>query len=40
MGLREFSSLEVKVVANDLEKAMKILKRKPLVSFPHSSDKI
>ncbi len=28
MGLREFSSLEVKVVDNDLEKAMKILKRK------------
>jgi small subunit ribosomal protein S21 len=27
-GLREFSSLEVKVVNNDLEKAMKILKRK------------
>lgn len=26
--LREFSSLEVKVVNNDLEKAMKILKRK------------
>jgi small subunit ribosomal protein S21 len=26
--LREFSSLEVKVVGNDLEKAMKILKRK------------
>ena len=28
IGLREFSSLEVKVVGNDLEKAMKILKRK------------
>ena len=27
-GLREFSSLEVKVVNNDIEKAMKILKRK------------
>jgi small subunit ribosomal protein S21 len=27
-GLREISSLEVKVVNNDLEKAMKILKRK------------
>jgi small subunit ribosomal protein S21 len=26
--LREFSSLEVKVVGNDLERAMKILKRK------------
>jgi small subunit ribosomal protein S21 len=26
--LRDFSSLEVKVVGNDLEKAMKILKRK------------
>jgi small subunit ribosomal protein S21 len=26
--LRQFSSLEVKVVGNDLEKAMKILKRK------------
>jgi small subunit ribosomal protein S21 len=28
IGLREFSSLEVKVVGNDLERAMKILKRK------------
>jgi small subunit ribosomal protein S21 len=26
--LREFNSLEVKVVGNDLERAMKILKRK------------
>jgi small subunit ribosomal protein S21 len=26
--LREFSNLEVKVVGNDVEKAMKILKRK------------
>jgi len=26
--LREFSNLEVKVVGNDIEKAMKILKRK------------
>ena len=28
IGLREFSSLEVKVVGNDLDRAMKILKRK------------
>ncbi|MBW2108414.1 MAG: 30S ribosomal protein S21 [Deltaproteobacteria bacterium] len=27
-NLKEFSSLEVKVVGNDLEKAMKVLKRK------------
>jgi len=27
-GLGEFSSLEVKVVGNDVEKAMKVLKRK------------
>ncbi|MBW1740579.1 MAG: 30S ribosomal protein S21 [Deltaproteobacteria bacterium] len=27
-GLREFGSLEVRVVGNDLEKAMKVLKRK------------
>jgi small subunit ribosomal protein S21 len=28
IGLREFGSLEVKVIGNNLEKAMKILKRK------------
>ncbi len=28
MDLREFSSLEVRVHGNDLEKAMKVLKRK------------
>ena len=28
MDLREFSSLEVKVVNNDLEKAMRVLKKK------------